>query len=164
MNVTVSLATSSRLHKLRDTPSDDVVGGHEYERRLRRQFERTNPTPEWALRSRRQDRLKRTHGSSSSDEEDGDVNVFFSSAGGIVMSQENKSKGIISQGTLGIERLRDGNQAARSEGEVRVVRFHPSPKVPVLLTAGADRRARLFNVGFLIFNILSSGFKQFKCR
>lgn len=47
---------------------------------------------------------------------------------------------------LDILGLRDANQAARADGEVKAVRFHPSPTVPVLLTAGSDRRTRLFHV------------------
>lgn len=38
----------SKLRKLRNTESEDVISGTEYIRRLRRQFQRMNPTPEWA--------------------------------------------------------------------------------------------------------------------
>lgn len=44
----VSLVGQAKLRKLRVTESEDVVSGKEYVRRLRRQFQRLHPTPEWA--------------------------------------------------------------------------------------------------------------------
>lgn len=46
--LTVSLASQQRLRKLRLTESEDVITGKEYVRRLRRQFQRLHPVPEWA--------------------------------------------------------------------------------------------------------------------
>lgn len=46
--IVVSLASNSRLRKLRITESEDLVNGKEYTKRLRRQFERLYPVPEWA--------------------------------------------------------------------------------------------------------------------
>src|ERR1700760_2426248 len=39
LDVQVSLASDKRLRKLRDTAAEDEIGGRDYERRLRRQFE-----------------------------------------------------------------------------------------------------------------------------
>jgi hypothetical protein len=75
-------------------------------------------------------------------EEDLDL---LTSTGGILEGKERRSK-TISPKTINIERLRDANLSARAEGELRTVQFHPSPQVPMLLTASADRRLRLFNV------------------
>jgi U3 small nucleolar RNA-associated protein 18 len=44
----VSLASVPQLRKLRETVDDDMVNGKEYSRRLRKQYERLYPTPEWA--------------------------------------------------------------------------------------------------------------------
>lgn len=44
----VSLAGQAKLRKLRVAESEDVISGKEYVRRLRRQFQRLHPTPEWA--------------------------------------------------------------------------------------------------------------------
>ena len=46
--VVVSLASNPRLRKLRLTESEDFVSGREYIKRLRQQFERLYPVPEWA--------------------------------------------------------------------------------------------------------------------
>lgn len=47
--VIVSLASNPRLRKLRSTESEDLVNGKEYSKRLRRQFERLYPIPDWAI-------------------------------------------------------------------------------------------------------------------
>ncbi len=46
--ITVSLASDSRLRKLRNAESEDLVNGREYTTRLRRHFERLYPVPDWA--------------------------------------------------------------------------------------------------------------------
>ena len=46
--IIVSLASNPRLRKLRVAESEDLVSGKEYTKRLRRQFERLYPVPDWA--------------------------------------------------------------------------------------------------------------------
>lgn len=146
LDVQVSLASNKRLRKLRDTAAEDEIGGRDYERRLRRQFEKLNPTPQWASDARKKrPTIKRSRSaspSSSVSEEDLDL---LTSTGGILEGKQRRSK-TLSPKTINIERLRDANLSARAEGELRTVQFHPSPQVPMLLTASADRRLRLFNV------------------
>jgi U3 small nucleolar RNA-associated protein 18 len=45
----VSLASVPKLRKLRETADDDMVNGKEYARRLRKQYQRLYPTPDWAV-------------------------------------------------------------------------------------------------------------------
>ena len=44
----MSLSANPRLRKLRLTEDEDLVNGTEYTQRLRQQFERLYPLPEWA--------------------------------------------------------------------------------------------------------------------
>ncbi|CAL1696799.1 unnamed protein product [Somion occarium] len=147
--VQVSLTENRRLRKLRDAPSDDVVGGRDYERRLRRQFEKINPTPDWAANARKQlhptkSKRRRPSVSSVTDEsEEEDFNALLTSTGGILGRPKAKA---LPKGTLSIERLRDANISTRSEGAIKSVQFHPSPRLSVMLTAGEDRRLKLFNI------------------
>ena len=46
--IVVSLASNPRLRKLRLTESEDLVNGKVYIKRLRQQFERLYPVPDWA--------------------------------------------------------------------------------------------------------------------
>jgi len=146
VDVQVSLASNKRLRKLRDTAAEDEIGGRDYERRLRRQFEKLNPTPQWASDARKKrstaKRRRSVSRSSSVSEEDLDL---LTSTGGILEGDRRRSK-TLSPKTINIERLRDANLSARAEGELKAVQFHPSPQVPILLTASTDRRLRLFNV------------------
>jgi U3 small nucleolar RNA-associated protein 18 len=63
----ISLAANSRLRKLRVNESEDIVTGREYTRRLRRQFERLNPVPEWATSSSRPAKRRRRSSAGSED-------------------------------------------------------------------------------------------------
>lgn len=49
--VIVSLQTNPRLRKLRNYEDEDLVNGMEYTKRLRRQFERLYPLPDWAIQA-----------------------------------------------------------------------------------------------------------------
>ncbi|KAI9668438.1 MAG: hypothetical protein M1831_001192 [Alyxoria varia] len=77
----ISLMAVPRLRKLRNFEGEDVVSGREYSRRLRRQFERLHPRPEWAQRkdsAQQPPRKRRRRGSASnsaSDEEVSEVEV-----------------------------------------------------------------------------------------
>ena len=144
----ISLASSARLRKLRDAPEEDAVKGPEYERRLRRQFVKMNPTPEWATAAAARRKRRRTEVDVDA-HADADVNVLdgldalVTSSGGIL---GHKRRARLEPGVLAIERLRDANQAAQAEGEVTAAQFHPSPQLSMLLVASSDRRIRLFNV------------------
>jgi len=163
LDVQVSLASNKRLRKLRDTAAEDEIGGRDYERRLRRQFEKLNPTPQWASDARKKRSIakrRRSVSPSSVSEEDPD---FLTSTGGILEGKQRRSK-TLSPKTLNIERLRDANLSARAEGELKTVQFHPSPQVPMLLTASADRRLRLFNVRIYSPFLMSAETDESLCR
>ncbi len=73
-HIVVSLASNPRLRKLRLTESEDLVNGKEYTKRLRRQFERLYPVPEWAnpaaVQKASPRKRRRTSGSPNSSDED----------------------------------------------------------------------------------------------
>lgn len=158
----VALANShSRLRKLRDAPDEDVISGKEYESRLRRQFERINPEPLWAVKARkaaRQRKKKDTFSgeeSQESEEEDSEgVQDLVNTTTGILTNGKRRTgtKVVLPPEQLSIERLRDANQSVQQSncGRVKVVAFHPSEQVPVLCVGTTDRRIRLFNVRFTV--------------
>jgi U3 small nucleolar RNA-associated protein 18 len=139
----VSLASSARLRKLRDAPEEDAINGREYERRLRRQFVKMNPTPEWATSTARRKRRRTDSGAGGDDVGGLDLDTLVTSSDGIL---GHRRRTRLDPGVLSIERLRDANQAAQAEGEVNAIQFHPSPQVSMLLIASSDRRIRLFNI------------------
>ncbi|KAH8111445.1 WD40 repeat-like protein [Phellopilus nigrolimitatus] len=148
----VSLVANKRLRKLRDAPAEDEVGGTQYEARLRREFERINPAPPWAASARKKVRGERKReresggdieGIIESDRDEVEVDELLTRTDGILATERGTR---LEKGVIGIERLRDANQSAKAEGEIKALSFHPSPRVPVLMTASVDRRVRLFNI------------------
>jgi len=93
LDVQVSLASDKRLRKLRDTAAEDEIGGRDYERRLRRQFEKLNPTPQWASDARKKRTIakRRRSVSPSVSEEDLD---FLTPTGGIRSRGDQRRKPI----------------------------------------------------------------------
>jgi U3 small nucleolar RNA-associated protein 18 len=57
----VSLASVPQLRKLRETAVDDMVNGKEYARRLRKQYERLYPAPDWAIHATGKAKRKRRY-------------------------------------------------------------------------------------------------------
>ncbi|MCJ1419614.1 hypothetical protein MMC32_005969 [Xylographa parallela] len=83
--ISVSLASNPRLRKLRINESEDIVNGKEYIRRLRQQFERLYPVPDWAnpsaskKASSRRKRRKLSDAASSSSESNSDDDMSVDS-------------------------------------------------------------------------------------
>ena len=140
--IQVSLTAAPKLKKLRRTDEEDVVSGIEYARRLRAQFEKVYPVPDWALPS--QVRRRRNSSDSDSDGEGQEVTPLaelLKSATGFTTT----SKTIRKPGTIDIRRLRDANHKARSQAAVQALQFHP--QLSLLMTGGYDKTLRLFHTG-----------------
>ncbi|KAF5385594.1 hypothetical protein D9757_006757 [Collybiopsis confluens] len=144
---TISLSSSKRLRKLRDLPDEQVLTGREYESRLRRQFERINPEPEWAAKARKKSSKTANDGDEDEDEE-ADIGALLSSTSGILTSKSSSRAKVLASGTIDISRLRDANQSAQNAGcgGIKSLAFHPSERVPVLCVGSLDRRVRIYNV------------------
>lgn len=125
----ISLAGHQRLRKLRVAESEDVVDGTEYIRRLRNQYLRLHPTPDWANPELRRKQRKKRAGSSSgseeglsgsesemdTDEDNTDISVkplakLLQGAGDLVRGSEDGTTGRnlkLRQEVIDIRRLKD---------------------------------------------------------
>ncbi|BGP34186.1 U3 snoRNP protein [Rhodotorula toruloides] len=164
----ISLQGEKRLRKLRDAAAEDVVSGLEYESRLRRQFEKLHPPPQWAVEARRKVLRRRAaqaqHGGNaallldsdvsdvsdasdeegdSADEKDEADDLFRKATVGGKGGKKVKG-GRLEPGEIDIERVRDANQHEQKSGAVVEVGFHP--RAQVLFSATSDRRLRLFQI------------------
>jgi U3 small nucleolar RNA-associated protein 18 len=142
----VSLARNPRMRKLRVNEDEDIVSGKEYTKRLRRQFERLNPVPEWAQPSARP--LKRRRRSSASsdssvysndaDAEESDLSTlplakFLQNAGSLQRTPSSTAKRAkLRPEVLDIQATRPISMVQPSA--ISSLSFHP--EYPILLSSG----------------------------
>ena len=123
----VSLASVPQLRKLRETAEDDMVNGKEYARRLRKQYERLYPAPEWAAHATgKAKKRRRTMDDDESEAESGsDMDVDEDDLSTQPLARLLKDADILSRntargpakrrklqaGTIDIQRLKDVSKA-----------------------------------------------------
>lgn len=133
---------SDRLKKLRHTQEETSVSGSAYVARLRAQFEKIYPRPDWADNwgSKPEDEAEE-------DPEDALVGANVAGLAAILSLThkyvKNKTK-LLPPTTLQILRLKDANLARRAHGGIQSMNFHPLH--PLLLTGGFDRTLRVFHI------------------
>ncbi|KAJ5150927.1 uncharacterized protein N7482_010179 [Penicillium canariense] len=145
--IAVSLAGQSRLRKLRNTETEDVISGTEYVRRLRRQFQRLHPTPEWADPELAAKRRKTDSDDSDADndhEMDSDEDEklaaqplakLLQNTTELTRIEDNARSGgkrKLRQEVVDIQRLKDVGKAQPSS--IDSLMFHPH--YPLLLSSG----------------------------
>lgn len=152
VEVKVSNEENTRLKKLirgdkKYAGKEAILGGEALEGKLREQFEKMHPTPEWAAKSTRKGK-KSSEDSGTMEER---LSSLFSNTASF--SSGPSRKGELPKGTLDIDREKDANiqmRSAMSEsrhtptGGIVSVKFHPS--VGALAVIGSDRRLRMFGI------------------
>lgn len=115
--LSVSLANNKRLRKLRDSAAQDIVQGKAYEKKLRQQYEKANPAPQWAAAARQRNKRKAEGrpegGSDESEPEDGDSRAASKAADRLLRragTQVRKPVQLQPE-RIDIKRLADANQA-----------------------------------------------------
>ncbi|KAK3300428.1 WD40-repeat-containing domain protein [Chaetomium fimeti] len=151
--LTVSLAGATRLRKLRHTEAEDVVSGTEYARRLRQQYLRLYPLPDWAneaatagSKRRRRRSSAASNDSSASDMEvdsDGEsidaplpLDTFLRDANSFAPTSDNTraKRRKLRPETLDIQRTRDIPDTHKAG--VSSLSFHP--RRPILLSSSTS--------------------------
>lgn len=139
--------TTNRLRKLRETHAEEQLSGATYVSRLRAQYEKIYPRPDWAD-GRHETKVKKTQ--ESFEEEDEEDKRVGANASGLaeILQQTNtfvqqKTK-LLPPGRIDILRLKDANFVRRSRGGIRSMQFHPLH--PLLVTGGTDRTLRIYNI------------------
>jgi U3 small nucleolar RNA-associated protein 18 len=151
----ISLAGNPRLRKLRVNEDEDIVSGREYTKRLRRQFERLNPVPEWAQASSRPAKRRRrsSAGSASSlssndmDVDDTDLSTLplarlLQNAGSLSRTPISTKQSKLRPEVLDIQQTRSIPLVQPSS--ITSLSFHP--EYPVLLSSGPASTLYLHHV------------------
>lgn len=171
--VSISLLASDRIKKLRKYESDSVINGNAYAKRLRSQFEKIYPRPEWIKKL--EDSLEEEDGEDASDDKDGDsdsemeggddadedmssstgdsnaILQILSSSHSFIITKQLK---LIAPNRISITRLKNANQAKVSKGAIQSLSFHHSH--PLLMTGGFDRTLRIFHIDGKHNNLVTS--------
>ncbi|ORE07015.1 WD40 repeat-like protein [Rhizopus microsporus var. microsporus] len=148
----ISLKAANMTKKLRNDIDEDVIDGAEYTRRLRRQFNRLHPKPDWArLPSETKSESRKRKADDSSDEEEAEaddqldeetrIDLLKSTMG--ILNKRSNLKAIPPK-RLDIMRLKDANRASLSQRGITCISFHPNAQV--MLVGGLDKVLRLFQI------------------
>lgn len=161
----------ARLRRLREEVGESKISGLEYELRLRSQFEKLHPRPGWASfrltsLSDKPDEFDNDAGEAVIINEDASKGIHdllrsdtgliegYASRNDDSASKSIKARGKLKAGEIELDRLRNANDAQNAHAiaaeeslpAIEMVRFHPSPRASVLMTASKDRRVRLFQI------------------
>jgi U3 small nucleolar RNA-associated protein 18 len=140
--VTVSLTGTSRLRKLRRTEDEETVNGKVYTHRLRQQFERIYPVPDWANPQRHP---KKQLNSQAEAEDDEDVaptdplSALFQSSAKLT----RRSTTVLPDDILAIAAVTP-IPPSKGTPAPRTLHFHPTR--PLLLTGSQDHTLRIHSI------------------
>lgn len=159
--ISISLLQSDKMKKLRKKETDSTISGKAYISRLRSQFEKIYPRPQWADATFEKDDDEDNEGSGdeeiqSDDEktEQGDVKALAKILQKTHNFQNNKNSKLLPPTKLDITRLKDANQKHPSKAAIQSLSFHPTH--PLLLTGGYDRTIRIYHVDGKINNVVTT--------
>ncbi|CAG8609221.1 11833_t:CDS:2, partial [Racocetra fulgida] len=139
--VCVSLQSKNILKKLRKDEDEDVISGDQYEKRLRQQFEKLYPTPNWATVPSKRKRQTQDNSDSSDDEPPEVLDIRNESD---TNNQLDTAKKLISKKKLEVTKMKHANQQTYSQSVIQSIAFHPNAQVA--MTAGLDKTIRLFQI------------------
>ncbi|KAL8938791.1 MAG: hypothetical protein Q9211_003042 [Gyalolechia sp. 1 TL-2023] len=162
--ITVSLRTNPRLRKLRNYEDEDLVNGREYTKRLRRQFERLYPVPDWVIQAQSKANIsansrrsliahqRSSPGSSSEDEMSVDFDEIsapplaklFQQPDAFIRSDQGPQRGKrkLRPEVIDMQRTKDVGVAQPSA--VTSLGFHP--RHPLLLSSGPSSMISLHHI------------------
>ncbi|KAI1810248.1 Indigoidine synthase A like protein-domain-containing protein [Poronia punctata] len=153
--LTISLASVNQLRKLRTSEADDRINGTEYTLRLRQQYLRLNPMPEWAIQAEEPPKKRRRRSSAASDssasseegEEGGDLETealpldrLLRDAGALLGDVSTRAKKLRPE-VIDIQRSRDIPDAHQ---DITSLEFHP--QYPVLLSSSTSSLLYLHHI------------------
>lgn len=145
----VSVMNNNRTKKLRNTYDDSVLSGKQYVRRLRAQFEKIYPKPQWVDD---EDSDSNNEDENMSDDREDDredvINADIHALSKILQStyayKDTSRSKLLPSKTLDILRLKDANMVHPAKSAIQSLSFHPNK--PLLLTGGYDKTLRIYHI------------------
>lgn len=161
--VTISLLSSDRIRKLRKTESDSIISGNTYSKRIRSQFEKIYPRPEWITKLEEKLQAGDDEEDDNEDLEEVDENSgpeptdsnailsLLSTSASFIITKQLK---LIAPNRISITRLQNANHVKPSKGAIQTLSFHHSH--PLLMTGGFDRTLRIYHIDGKTNNLVTS--------
>eukprot|EP00192_Tetraselmis_astigmatica_P005278 CAMPEP_0117667692 /NCGR_PEP_ID=MMETSP0804-20121206/11119_1 /TAXON_ID=1074897 /ORGANISM="Tetraselmis astigmatica, Strain CCMP880" /LENGTH=509 /DNA_ID=CAMNT_0005475469 /DNA_START=49 /DNA_END=1578 /DNA_ORIENTATION=+ len=132
----VDISAKARHKKLHKKKGETTISGTEYETRLRDQHRKLNANAKWAKKPK-----KATSSDEEEEQEEADASRVLRQAGGLLADGGGKS---LPSGQIDMTRCKDANMHGPTQGVVQSLEFHPNGQL--LMTAGLDKKIRLFQV------------------
>ncbi|KAH3678474.1 hypothetical protein WICMUC_001491 [Wickerhamomyces mucosus] len=163
-NINISLLNSDKLKKLRHIETDSIINGKQYIQRLRSQFEKIYPRPNWADINQSDEETNSDDEKDeilTDDENEGNSTVELGDIKALTKILQSNTK-ILNQNQsrllpptkIDIIRLKDANQKFYSKSAIQTLSFHPTH--PLLLTSGYDRSIRIYHIDGKNNNVVST--------
>ncbi|AOA62107.1 Small subunit (SSU) processome component [Komagataella phaffii CBS 7435] len=149
-NLRISVVKDDKLEKLRKRENESVLSGKSYIFRLKSQFEKIHPRPDWADESDSED----SDGTASQEENE----LVKSNMLLDILSKQyqvaSKTTKLLPPTNIDIDRLRDANAQRVAHSSIKTIAFHPTH--PLLATGGMDRTIRIFQLDGKVNNFITS--------
>jgi len=144
----ISLTSSDKLKKLRKSQANSSINGKSYTTRLRSQFEKIYPRPEWIDEIEQEvdqsDDEMNIEEDSPLSANDNDTNAILKILSTSQKFIKTKQLKLISPTNISITRLKDANYQKVSRSAIQSISFHHNH--PLLLTGGFDRTLRIYHI------------------
>lgn len=154
--VSVPVAAVARLRKLRQYKDQTDLSGQQYEEALRRQHNILNPRTTWAAGKGAAGKASTAAAAAGAagrdyvidDEREPDESAaeqLLLSGSQLLLPGGAAAGSLLAAGSIEMSRLRDANGSSPCDAVVQALQFHPNGQL--MLTAGFDKRLKLFQVG-----------------
>ncbi|CUM64226.1 uncharacterized protein PRCAT00001820001 [Priceomyces carsonii] len=160
--IQISLMGSSKVKKLRSYEEETSINGKSFLRRLRSQFEKIYPKPEWVEKLEMDPEIHLSDEYYDGDENDenrhrpgeNDSNAVLRILSSTQKFIINKQLKLISPNKISISRLKDVSHQNNSKAAIQSMSFHRSH--PLLITGGFDRTVRVFHIDGKVNSMVTS--------
>ncbi|QEU58374.1 Utp18 [Kluyveromyces lactis] len=141
----ITVTENNRSKKLRKSHVESQINGREYVQRLRSQFEKIYPKPNWVEDEDDSeiDNDSENEGGDYDNVIDGDINALTKILERTYNYTAANSK-LLPPKALDITRLKDANASHPSHSAIQSLSFHSTK--PILLTGGYDRTLRIYHI------------------
>ncbi|SCU97187.1 LAME_0F18844g1_1 [Lachancea meyersii CBS 8951] len=145
--VKVAFTATNKTKKLRTSYTEGRIRGRDYVQRLRSQFEKIYPRPQWVDSVSGEDSEAGESDSDNDEDHERVINGDLSALSKILQSTyvyHDVSNRLLPPKVLDITRLKDANAMHPSRAAIQSLSFHPLK--PLLLTGGYDRTLRVYHI------------------